>query len=435
MSAGQSPAGYRAGLEQLFHAAIAAALPGPAVRRALSRESKGSSPHVLAVGKAAAPMARAALAVLAERDLAPAAGLVVCPVAESIPEFAVVTGNHPTPGDGSVRAATAIEDFCLHVPEDGIVWILLSGGSTSLIGGPDRGLTLADLQQSFETLLRSGLDIGTMNRVRKRLTRWGGGKLAVALRQARVLQLVVSDVIGDDLPSIGSGPLVADPIPASRVVALLGANPIGLPPAARQRLEAMARGTWPDIPRPGDPVFDRVRTEIIGSNRVALEAVAADARRMGWLPTIKLEPAEGEASAAGRSLVESLTGLDPAPRPQLLVQGGETTVSLGSAPGLGGRSQELVLAAAQAMHQQGRQDLLVLAGGTDGRDGPTDAAGAIADGMTWAALQASGVDPDRCLADHNSHVALDRISALIRTGPTGTNVMDILLGLRLPAPG
>lgn len=425
---------YRDHLEHLFRTAVAAAMPAPAVKAALDGQLAGQDPYLLAVGKAALPMTMAALEFLRDQGRNAAAGLVVCPTPAPIDGVEVIAGDHPLPGTGSARAASAIDTFCRRIPAGAQVWVLLSGGATSLIGGPDEGLTLADVRGSFDALLRSGLDIGTMNAVRKRLTRWGGGKLALAMRDAQVLQLIVSDVIGDDLAAIGSGPMVADPTPTAEVLRLLSTAPVALPVAARHRLAAIDRGEWPELPGPGDPAFRHVRTRIIVSNRVALEAVAREAGRMAWMTTLDPRPLEGEASGLGRNLVGRLAGLDRAAVPQLVVIGGEPTVTLGPEAGRGGRAQELVLAAAVAMAERAAENIIVLAGGTDGRDGPTDAAGAVADGTTWDRIRQAGLDPTDCLRHHDSYTALAAAGALLRTGETGTNVMDVVLGLRLPEP-
>ena len=426
---------FRNQLVELFHLAIAAAQPGPAVLEALRREPGGTEPFIIAIGKAALPMAEAALTALRERGDNPRGGVVVCPVPSPVDGLQVIAGDHPVPGDGSVRAAGAIEAVCREIYPGATVWVLLSGGATSLIAGPDHGLTLPDLQRSFEALLRSGLDIEAMNLVRKRLTRWGGGKLAATLQGAEVLQLIVSDVIGDDLPSIGSGPLVPDQATAATVLSLLARSAVELPEPAISRLSKMASGGWPETPRPGDPALARVTTRIVVSNQRAIHAVAARARDLGWEVAVATDPLAGEAADAGRAIAGELASLESPLRPSLLVYGGEPTVHIEGTPGQGGRAQELALAAAEVLATHPEQRILLLAGGTDGRDGPTDAAGAVTDGTTWARLTAMGDDPALALARHDSYPVLEHAGALLKTGPTGTNVMDVVLGLRLPDAG
>jgi glycerate 2-kinase len=324
------------------------------------------------------------------------------------------------------------------------VWVLLSGGTTSLIGAPEPGISPAELAAIYALLLGSGLDITVMNRIRKRFSRWGGGKLARALAPARVRVYVVSDVIGDDLASIGSGPCVPDPTTAANVHRLL--ESAGLwhrMPASAQRLVTSAEaGKTAETPKPGDQAFARVTLELIVSNRLALEAAAKRAAELGLTPVVIETPIAGEAAAAGASVAVNILNNCPQsliPQPTCMIWGGETTVSLGEATGLGGRCQELALAAARVL-EGAPEGTALLAAGTDGRDGPTDAAGAIVDGRTWAAISAAGREPARDLAAHNAYPALDAAGVLVRPGLTGTNVMDIVIGVcglnrkRVPAP-
>lgn len=416
-----------------FRHAVEAALPGPAVARALGEEDDGrAAPVILSVGKAAVPMAEAAVDHLSRQERRAADGLVVAPEPAGFQALPVIAGEHPVPGAGSRRAALAIARLCQRVPAATPVWCLLSGGTTSLIGGPDEGIGEEDLDAAWRVLLTSGLDITAMNAVRKRLTRWGGGKLARALAHTTVLQLIVSDVIADDLPSIGSGPLVPDPLRAADVVAALRRHGAWdhLPAALRERLEAMADGRLPDTPAAGDPAFRQVRSRIIVSNRMAMEAAAEAAGRAGWEPCPVEDPLEGEAVEAAERIVEAMRARDRGARPALLIYGGETTVTIPpGAGGLGGRAQELALAAARLLAMTPRDAGVLLAAGTDGRDGPTDAAGAVVDRETWRRIARAGVDPAAALAGHDAHPALDAAGALLRTGPTGTNVMDLVLAL------
>jgi hydroxypyruvate reductase len=317
------------------------------------------------------------------------------------------------------------------------VWVLLSGGTTSLIGAPEPGITAAELTSIYSLLLGSGLDIAQMNRIRKRFSRWGGGKLARALAPARVRVYIVSDVIGDDLASIGSGPCVPDPATASDIRQLLEGTGLWgrIPEAARALVLATEAGQRAETPKPDDEVFRNVSLELIASNRLALEAAAARARALGLAAWVADTEIAGESTSAGfmiaAALMEQCRRGRQGERPSCLIWGGETTVSLGDHPtGLGGRCQELALAAAHALN--GAPDgLALLAAGTDGRDGPTDAAGAIVDGRTWGAIVRAGRSPDHDLAAHNAYHALDAAGALLRPGLTGTNVMDVVIGVCL----
>jgi hydroxypyruvate reductase len=383
-------------------------------------------------------MAEAAVHSLQRRGLQPAGGLIVAPAPgrSPHPRVAYVQGDHPEPGSGSHAAAEAVGAMAARVEAGDEVWVLLSGGTTSLVGAPEPGLAPDELTTIYRLLLGSGLDITAMNRIRKRFTRWGGGKLARALVPARVKVYIVSDVIGDDLPSIGSGPCVPDPTMAADVRVLLQGAGLWhrIPEAARALVTSVEAGTTAETPKQGDPAFARVTLELIASNRLALEAAARRATELGLVPSVMEPPISGEASAVGGIIATHLldcSASDPDSQSGAfaLIWGGETTVSLGDqGGGLGGRCQELALAAAQVM-KNAPGGLALLAAGTDGRDGPTDAAGAIIDGKTWAAIAEKGRDPARDLAVHDAYHALDAAGALLRPGLTGTNVMDIVIGI------
>ena len=438
---------FRELLADLYTVATAAVDPGPALARRLRTVALHRPIRIIALGKAALPMARAAVASLAERGVEPAGGLVVAPGAAAPPHRAlpVVPGDHPEPGPGSAAAAAALAHAAAEVKASDEVWVLLSGGTTSLVGAPDDGIAPADLTALYGLLLGSGLDIAAMNRVRKRFSRWGGGKLARALAAAPVRTYVVSDVIGDDLASIGSGPLVPDPATAGDVRDLLQSAGLWsrIPPALRERLSAVDRGEMPETPKPGDEAFARVTLELIASNRLALDAAARRAAELGLVPVVSEAPLAGEASAVGTSVAATLLqdcalpgipqpdGGPPGGAPRCRIWGGETTVTLGDGAGLGGRCQELALAAARRL--AGAPGVALLAAGTDGRDGPTDAAGAIVDGATWDASAAGGRNPAHDLARHDAYHALDAAGALLRPGLTGTNVMDVVIGICAPA--
>ena len=319
---------------------------------------------------------------------------------------------------------------------DDEVWVLLSGGASSLLAAPVDGITPAELTALYALLLGSGLDITAMNRIRKRFSRWGGGRLAQALAPARVRVFVVSDVIGDDLAAIGSGPCVPDPTTAGDVRRLLQDARLWdrIPQSARRIVTASESGETAETPKPGDAAFARVTLELIASNRLALEAAAKRAAELGLAPVMAETPLAGEASTAGASVAATLLqhcgppGV-PQPAARCFIWGGETTVTLGDAPpGLGGRCQELALAAARAL-EGARTGVGLLAAGTDGRDGPTDAAGAIVHGGTWRAMIEAGRDPARDLGAHDAYRALDAAGALLKVGLTGTNVMDVVIGL------
>lgn len=438
----------RALLTDLYWAAVTAAAPGPALRTALETHT-GPSPrrvHVLAMGKAALPMAQTAVAVLAERRQQPAGGLVVVPEPSESPHprLPVVVGDHPQPGPGSLAAAAALGTVATAIRPEDEVWVLLSGGTTSLIAAPLPGLDPADLAALFRLLLGSGLDITAMNQIRKRFSRWSGGRLAAALAPAQVKNFTISDVIGDDLGSIGSGPCVPDPSRATDVRAALTAAGLwpAIPEALRAHLGAVERGALPETPKQADPAFRTTDVTLVASNRLALEAALHRATTLGLEARLIDAALAGEAAEVGRRLAAQLQTYDatkaptaqgtPVNKHAVLVWGGETTVTLTPEAGLGGRSQELALAAAEVLAQPGATRpgrVTLLAAGTDGRDGPTEAAGGFADASVWWRIRAAGRDPARDLASHHSHDALAAAGALFQTGMTGTNVMDLVLGL------
>jgi len=401
--------------------------------------------HLIALGKAALPMAQTAVDVLAQRRLAPAGGILVVPEASPSPHprLSIVVGDHPQPGPGSFNAADRLGDAVAAVRPDEEVWVLLSGGTTSLIGAPLPGLRSTDLTELYRQLLGSGLDITAMNRIRKRFTRWAGGRLAAALHPAHVKNFTISDVIGDDLPSIGSGPCVPDISSAAEVRTALGSAGLweNVPTGLREHLEAVIRGEAPETPKPDHPAFRTTETILIASNRLALQAAADRAHAFGLEALLVDTALAGEAAEVGRRLASKLVDYDVTNRVRaqdgkvnkdtILVWGGETTVTLGSATGLGGRSQELVLAAAEILARGGGagRNVHLLAAGTDGRDGPTDAAGGFAEASTWEAIRRAGRDPARDLQTHHAYDALAAGRALFKTGMTGTNVMDLVFGL------
>ena len=417
---------------ELFRAAIAAVLPESAVVAALERAPVSTRPvRLLAFGKAAPRMARAAAAWLEARRVPLAGGLVVGTESqEPIPPLTWLAGDHPEPAARSARAAEFVARAALPDPGDQAL-VLISGGASSLIAAPVDPVSPDALRQLFHLLLSSGLDISAVNTVRKRFLRWGAGRLALALYPMPCRVLILSDVIGDDPGTIGSGPMSPDPATAHRVLSLLRDAGLleRLEPTIRGSLRAVEAGQAAETPKPGDRCFDKVSVEIIGSNRLAVAAAEGRARTLGWRTTAMPEPLEGEASLVGSRIGQQIAAADHSGR-WCSVWGGETTVTLGERSGLGGRCQDLALAAAQEL--RGCADIALLAAGTDGRDGPTDAAGALVDGGSWQRSLARGIDPAAALAEHDSYHALDAAGDLLRTGPTGTNVMDLVIAAGAP---
>lgn len=393
---------------------------------------------VFAFGKAANAMAHAAVTTL-ERSLAEiAGGVVVTPESADPPcgTVSVMPGDHPVPGRRSFAAAARISELIARKRGLDLGIVLVSGGATSLIAAPLRGMSESDLSLVYEQLLGAGLDIHEMNAIRKRFSRWGAGRLALALAPARSFCLAVSDVPGDDIASIGSGPCVADPTRVPQVIESLRRVRLfdTLPSSFRQHLLDTARGVTPDTPKASHPAFAHVTARVIANNRIALNAASAAAKQAGFETVLHDRPLLGEASVAGELVARELTALRGNARQgsvQCHIWGGETTVFLRGPAPAGGRCQEFALAAARALGAAGdnAQGITILAAGTDGRDGPTDAAGAVVDNATWRAILAAGRDADASLRAHESYDALASADALFKPGLTGTNVMDITIGL------
>jgi glycerate 2-kinase len=447
MPAGR-PIDARMALVQLYWAAVRAVAPGPALTVALERISKEMGQRrvwIIAIGKAANPMAIAAVDFLAAHKLELAGGVIVAPrvLPAPHPRLGFVAGDHPLPGARSLAASEAVGKIARQVKQEDEVWVLLSGGATSLMAAPDGTLKPEEMLQLFELLLGSGLDIATMNLIRKRFTRWSAGRLSAALSNARTRNFIVSDVVGDDLAAIGSGPCSPDPSTATEIRMLLQSAKLWdrLLPSLRKHVASVEHDPSRETPKPGDNIFANVERKIIASNRVALDAAAARARELGYEPRILGTALAGEAAPVGKKLAATLisycgSGSSPLtnrPVQSCLLWGGETTVTMGSATGLGGRCQELALAAAHELATaKSARGATLLACGTDGRDGPTDAAGAIVDKETWGTIAKSGRDPAADLAAHDSHPSLDAAGALLRTDLTATNVMDIVIGVCAP---
>jgi len=429
---------------ELYDAAVAAAAPGPATARAVDALGIDRSARlwIFAIGKAARPMAAAAVTASLRSLHSIVGGLVVAPddAPSPYPTILSVRGDHPLPGRHSFDAAAKVAEVAAGRRGNDVALVLLSGGASSLIGAPVRGISEADFIAVQELLLGSGLDIASMNLVRKRFSRWGAGRLALALAPATTHCLAISDVAGDDLSVIGSGPCVPDRANVTEVKDLLQrANLLSrMPQSYRDYLGGVTRGTVPETPARSHPAFAHITARVIGNNRVALDGVAAKANQHRLAVSVAEERLEGEAARAGESIARTLVAAaSQGATNACFVWGGETTVTLTSSNGAGaaggGRCQELALAAARVLHLAGPDaaGVTLLAAGTDGRDGATDAAGAIVDGSTWSAIADAGRDPANALASHESYKALRAANALIPRRDTGTNVNDVVIGIVL----
>lgn len=386
---------------------------------------------VVGVGKASAPMARAVEEVLGDRV---DGGVVVTKHGHGLRlrRVRVLEASHPLPGPEGEAAAREVLGLLREADGRDLVIALISGGGSALLPLPAEGVTLQDKVAVTDLLLRSGATISEVNTVRKHLSAVKGGWLARAAYPARVVGLVVSDVLGNRLDAVASGPLSPDPTTYADALQVLRRYGLldKVPRAVRTHLERGAAGELPETPKPGDPVFDRVTLQVVASVVEAVEAARLAAEGLGYRALVLTTWLEGEAREVGRVVAalareEALHGR-PAARPACLVLGGETTVTV-RGPGRGGRNQELALAAAIGL--EGLDGVLVASFATDGTDGPTDAAGAFADGLTVPRARRLGLDAAEYLAGNDSHAFFDAVGGLLRTGPTGTNVNDLVLVL------
>ena len=402
----------RQNADRIIAASIRAVLPDEAVRRALQEFHPEGRTFLVAAGKAAWQMAHAAVETLGRVD----GGVVVTKydhVKGKIPGVACYEAGHPVPDENSFAATgKALELVHSLHPEDTVLF-LLSGGGSALFEKPL--IPGTELQDITGQLLASGADIVEMNTIRKRLSGVKGGRFAKACAPAKVFSIVLSDILGDPLDMIASGPAVPDTSTCAQALAIAEKYHLQLSAAAQELLRQETPKT-----------LDNVTTQITGSVRELCTAAAAACRELGYEPVLLTDRLCCEAREAGSflgSIVRTHAGQG---RKLAYLAGGETVVHL-TGKGLGGRNQELALAAAPAL--AGLAGCCVFSVGSDGTDGPTDAAGGYADGQTEAALQAAGLDVFRTLADNDAYHALQAVGGLIITGATGTNVNDVAVAL------
>lgn len=439
----KSQRNLRSDAARIWSAAIRAVEPEAAVRRFVSRRGntlrigdrridlkRTGQIWVLGAGKAAAPMARALEEVLGKHL---SGGLVVTKYGHGLPlaRTELLEAGHPLPDSRSVSAAAGMESFVRNrIGPGDLVFGLLSGGGSSLLVAPAEGVTFEDKVECTRLLLNAGASIHEMNAVRKHLSRIKGGGLARLLGKTRSITLVLSDVVGDDLDTIASGPLVPDTTTFGQCLDILERLGIrdAVPGAVKQRLVAGARGEIPETPKAGDPAFTRSRTLIVGNNALACSAAAREARQLGYHSVILTSTISGDTGeAAGFHMAvanEVVCFRRPLRRPACIISGGETTVKV-TGHGKGGRNQEFTLHCVRTLARMPAA-CLAASVGTDGTDGPTDAAGAVADNSTLARSLKCGVDfLAQCLRNNDSYEFFKRTGGLIVTGPTRTNVMDL----------
>jgi len=432
----------RADLDKIGRFALSAVAPEACLRQALKLEgdylhvagdaidlSQIRHIFVVGMGKASARMAAALENLLGDRI---SGGLVVTADGYKVGTRSVeiTEASHPVPDARGLAAAERIVTLVGEASEEDLVIVLISGGGSALLPLPAPGITLSDLTSINELLLLSGAKIQEINTVRKHLSQVKGGQLARCAFPAQVLTLVLSDVPGDPLHAIASGPTLGDPTTFHQTEQILLQYRLwgNLPDSVRERIAAGTRGELPETPKPGDSLFQRMKTTIIGSGSVAAEAALAEAKRLGYHTILLTTTLEGEAREVGKLLAslarEEVLRNRALPRPVLIMAAGETTVTV-RGDGQGGRNQELALSAALGI--EGIPHAVIASLGTDGRDGPTDAAGGMVDGGTVWRMQERDIDPQEYLNRNDSYRALEQAGDLILTGPTGTNVADLCL--------
>jgi hydroxypyruvate reductase len=419
-----------------LEAAIAAVDPERLVREHLAAQPVPPGPLWLAgIGKAAGPMAAGARAVVGDRIVG---GVLIAPEGVEVippPGVRLFRGGHPMPNREGAEGAEAILELARGLDASDRLLCLISGGGSALMTLPPDGVSLAEVQEATELLLKAGATIQELNAVRKHLDRLKGGRLARASAPARVEALVLSDVIGDLLDVIASGPVSPDPSTFADAVDVLEDRGLWarVPEAVRSHLGRGLEGEEEESPSAGDPCFEGVTATLVGNNRLAARAACAEAERRGYHARLLTTLMTGEAREVGCVLAalgrEMRLSGEPIRPPACLVSAGETTVTV-VGNGKGGRNQELVLGA--ALEIAGEEGIVVASIGTDGIDGPTDAAGAFADGTTVARGRAANLDARALLADNDAYRFFRAVDGLIVTGPTGTNVMDVQVVLARP---
>jgi glycerate 2-kinase len=412
------PLDHRQLLRDMFDAAVAAAQPALCVPRHLPAPPRGRL-VVIGAGKASAAMARA----VEDHWTGPLSGLVVTRYGYAVPcrHIEIVEAAHPVPDAAGEHAARRMLQVVEALTADDLVLCLISGGGSSLLPLALPGLSLADKQSINRALLASGASIGEMNCVRRHLSAIKGGRLAAACHPARVINLLLSDVPGDDPIDIASGPTVSDPTTCGDALAIVRRHGIDLPPMARTLLES---GEGESL-KPGDPRLPAIETRFVATPQMALEAAAAVARDAGLTPYILGDAIEGEARDVGKALagisLQVARRGQPFQAPCVLLSGGETTVTV-RGHGRGGRNVEFLLSLALAL--QGEPGVHALAADTDGVDGQEEIAGALLAPDTLARAWAQGRHPRDHLDDNDGHGFFEALGDSVRTGPTLTNVND-----------
>jgi glycerate 2-kinase len=428
----------------IMSAALAAVDPAQAIRQNVSLEGDslriGQRSYdlsgyerifVAGGGKAGSPMVAAIEEILGQRVTT---GLVnvkhgyLPPEGADVQRVEIVQAGHPTPDEAGRRGAERMVEMLSSLTEKDLVICLISGGGSALMTLPQPTISLADVQALTGALLRCGATINEINAVRKHISRIKGGQLARLIHPAQVVSLILSDVVGNPLDVIASGPTVPDTTAFTQAYGVLQKYDLldKVPTSIVEHLAAGVAGKIAETPKEGEAVFATVYNLIVGSNEIAAQAALNRAQELGFNTQLLSTYVEGEAREVAKVLAaiakEMAQSGQPIPRPACLVVGGETTVTI-TGEGKGGRNQEMALAAALAI--EGWEDVMVVTLATDGTDGPTDAAGGVATGETVAWARELGLDPEEYLANNDSYHFLEALGELIVTGPTNTNVNDL----------
>ena len=429
----------------IFHASLKAVDPVNAVKRFLKKNGNQlivkdttynlnfyDNIYLIGFGKAAAAMARGVESVLGNDLKAGIISVKYGHLDKVSSKIKINEAAHPVPDEAGMKAAKEIVDFLKQRNEKDLVICVISGGGSAILPLPFEGITLSEKQEMTKLLLACGADIKEINAIRKHISQVKGGQLARITQPATLVTLILSDVIGDPLDSIASGPAAPDQSTFEDCWAILQKYDLlgKIPPAVERHIKSGVEKSTPDTPKVGDPAFSKTHNFIIGSNWEAVVAAQEYAQKLEYNALILSTFVEGETKDVARvhaAIAKEVnkTG-NPIKKPACIISGGETTVTI-RGDGLGGRNQEFVLAA--AMDINGMDNVVVLSAGTDGTDGPTDAAGAIADGETMTRANQLKLNSLKYLQDNNSYYYFEKLNDLVKTGPTNTNVMDIRIML------
>ena len=428
----------------IFYKAIEAVQPGAAIKRHCKFDGKTlfighrsyhlaryNNLYILGSGKATAPMAAAMENIIDEKITGGIITVKSGHVAD-LKHINLIEAGHPIPDENGIRGASAILNLAKIAKEDDLILCLISGGGSALLPFPYNGLTLKNKQDTIKILLSCGATIHEINTIRKHISKIKGGRLAQAAYPATLVTLILSDVVGDDLDVIASGPTVPDSSSFYDCKNIFRKYNLidKIPQNILNHIESGISGEIDETPKPHDPVFDKTYNLIIGSNAESLMSAKEKAESLGYNVLILSSMIEGEtrfiAQVHGAIAREIIKTGNPLPLPACILSGGETTVTI-SGNGLGGRNQEFALSA--SIDISGKKNIVMLSGGTDGTDGPTDAAGAFSDTFTLKRAEEMGLNPYRFLANNDSYHFFQKLGDLFITGPTNTNVMDLRIVL------